>query len=110
MRARISRKELQILDKSPNSESTMSTSAGYCATSASHGPAGLPADTSMAFTKSKARGATGSKNAGPKIACITFLTVTAVLKRGGNELGERVTNDEMQRLKLTPHRVCPQWN
>jgi hypothetical protein len=40
----------------------------------------------------------------------TGLTVTATLKRGGNELGERVTDDEMQRLKLTPHRVCPQWN
>jgi hypothetical protein len=40
----------------------------------------------------------------------TGLTVTAALKRGGNELGERVTDDEMRRLRLTPHSVCPQWN
>lgn len=40
----------------------------------------------------------------------TGLTVTAALKRGGNELGERISDDQMQRLKLTPHRVCPQWN
>lgn len=30
----------------------------------------------------------------------TGLTVTAALKRGDNELGERVTDDGMQRLKL----------
>nr|WP_251199596.1 ISAzo13 family transposase [Aromatoleum aromaticum] len=40
----------------------------------------------------------------------TGLTVTGVLKRGGNELGERVTDDEMKRLRLTRHSVCPQWN
>lgn len=40
----------------------------------------------------------------------TGLTVTAVLKRGGNELSERVSDDEMRRLRLTPHSVCPQWN
>lgn len=40
----------------------------------------------------------------------TGLTVTGVLKRCGNELGERVTDDEMKRLRLTRHSVCPQWN
>jgi hypothetical protein len=40
----------------------------------------------------------------------TGLTVTGALKRGGNELGERVTDDEMKRLRLTRHSVCPQWN
>ena len=38
------------------------------------------------------------------------LRVTAALKRGGNETGERVSDDEMRRLRLTPHRVCPAWN
>lgn len=37
----------------------------------------------------------------------TGLIVTAALRRGGNELGERVTDKEIQRLKLIPHRVCP---
>jgi hypothetical protein len=40
----------------------------------------------------------------------TGLTVTGVLKRGGNELGERVSETDMQRLRMTPHAVCPQWN
>jgi hypothetical protein len=34
----------------------------------------------------------------------------AVLKRGGNELGERVSNDEMEALSIQPHAVCPAWN
>ena len=38
------------------------------------------------------------------------LKVTALLKRGGNERGERVSDDAMQRLRLTPHAVCPTWN
>ncbi len=38
------------------------------------------------------------------------LRVTAALKRGGNETGERVSDDEMRRLRLTPHAVCPAWN
>jgi Rhodopirellula transposase. len=38
------------------------------------------------------------------------LTVTGVLKRGGNETGERVTDEEMKRLRIKPHPVCPQWN
>ena len=40
----------------------------------------------------------------------TGLMVTVELKRDSNELCERVTDDELQRLKLTPHRACPQWN
>ena len=38
------------------------------------------------------------------------LTVTGVLKRGGNETGERVTDKEMEYLHIKPHDVCPQWN
>lgn len=38
------------------------------------------------------------------------LSVLARLKRGGNETGERVSDDEMRRLRLTPHVVCPAWN
>ena len=38
------------------------------------------------------------------------LRVTALLKRAGNETGERVPNGEMRRLRLTPHAVCPSWN
>jgi len=38
------------------------------------------------------------------------LRVTAALKRGGNETGERVTNAVMAGLRLTAHAVCPQWN
>ncbi|UKJ76890.1 hypothetical protein H1Q64_23230 (plasmid) [Azospirillum brasilense] len=37
-------------------------------------------------------------------------TVTALLKRGGNETGERVSDAEMHRLRLAPHTVCPAWN
>ena len=40
----------------------------------------------------------------------TGLWVTAVLKRGGNETGERVSDAEMKTLRLTPHAVCPAWN
>jgi hypothetical protein len=38
------------------------------------------------------------------------LQVKAVLKRGGNELGERVSNAEMEALSIQPHAVCPAWN
>ena len=38
------------------------------------------------------------------------LTVTACLKRGGNERGEAVSDADMQRLLLTKHIICPQWN
>jgi hypothetical protein len=40
----------------------------------------------------------------------TGLRVTAVLKHGGNELGERVPNEEMCALRIEPHAVCPTWN
>lgn len=36
----------------------------------------------------------------------TGLRVTAALKRGGNETGERVTNAAMAGLRL----ICPTWN
>lgn len=38
------------------------------------------------------------------------LRVTACLKRGGNETGERVCDADMRQLHLTPHTVCPAWN
>jgi Rhodopirellula transposase DDE domain len=38
------------------------------------------------------------------------LMVTAILKRGGNETGERVSDEEMKTLHLEPHAVCPAWN
>lgn len=38
------------------------------------------------------------------------LRVAALLKRGGNETGERVSDDAMRRLRLAPHTVCPAWN
>ncbi len=40
----------------------------------------------------------------------TGLRVVGLLKRGGNETGERVSDEEMRRLRLTPHVVCPAWN
>ncbi len=40
----------------------------------------------------------------------TGLRVTAVLKRGGNETGERVSDEAMKTLRLEPHAVCPAWN
>jgi hypothetical protein len=36
--------------------------------------------------------------------------VRALLKRGGNETGERVSAEAWSALRLTPHAVCPQWN
>ena len=36
--------------------------------------------------------------------------VKADLNRGGNELGERVSNEEMRALRVQPHAVCPAWN
>ena len=38
------------------------------------------------------------------------LHVKAVLKRGGNETGERVSNEVMRSLCIEPHAVCPAWN
>lgn len=38
------------------------------------------------------------------------LRVKAVLKRGGNEIGERVSNEERRRLCIQAHAVCPAWN
>lgn len=40
----------------------------------------------------------------------TGLRVKAILKRGGNELGERVSNEEMHALRIEPHAVFPAWN
>jgi hypothetical protein len=40
----------------------------------------------------------------------TGLRVKAILKRVGNELGERVSSDEMGALRVEPHAVCPAWN
>ena len=40
----------------------------------------------------------------------TGLRVKAVLKRGANETGERVSTDEWRRLRLKRHKVCPKWN
>ena len=39
----------------------------------------------------------------------TGLIVSAELDRGGNETGERVSDEQMCRLHLRPHDVCPQW-
>jgi hypothetical protein len=38
------------------------------------------------------------------------LRVKAMLKRGGNEIGERVSDEEMRCLRIQPHAVCPAWN
>ena len=43
-------------------------------------------------------------------AICTGLRVKAILKRGGNELGERVSNEEMRALRIESHAVCPAWN
>ncbi len=43
-------------------------------------------------------------------ATATGLRVTAALKRGGNETGERVTDAVMAGLRLARHAVCPAWN
>ena len=40
----------------------------------------------------------------------TGLQVTAHLCRGGNETGERVSEEEMEQLRLEKHTLCPQWN
>ncbi|HJW56986.1 MAG TPA: hypothetical protein VJ577_17095 [Burkholderiaceae bacterium] len=40
----------------------------------------------------------------------TGLRVKAVLKRGSNEIGERVSDHEMRRLRIQPHVICPAWN
>ena len=40
----------------------------------------------------------------------TGLRVTGLLKRGGNETGERVSDAEMRGLCLRPNTVCPAWN
>ncbi len=38
------------------------------------------------------------------------LHVKAYLKRGGNETGERVTNEEWTKLSFAPHDTCPAWS
>ena len=38
------------------------------------------------------------------------LRVTALLKRGGNETGECVSDEDMRHLRLAPHTVRPEWN
>jgi hypothetical protein len=38
------------------------------------------------------------------------LHVKAYLKRGANETGERVSNEDMATLKITPHDACPAWS
>jgi hypothetical protein len=40
----------------------------------------------------------------------TGLEVTASLCRGGNETGERVSDEMMKQLRLEKHTLCPQWN
>ncbi len=40
----------------------------------------------------------------------TGLRVTADLCRGGNETGERVSDKQMEQLRLEKHTLCPQWN
>jgi len=40
----------------------------------------------------------------------TGLRVTATLCRGGNETGERVSEEEMKQLRLEKHALCPEWN
>ncbi len=40
----------------------------------------------------------------------TGLRVTAALKRGGTETGERVTDAAMAARRLAAHAVCPAWN
>ncbi len=38
------------------------------------------------------------------------LQVKALLKRGGNETGERVSDEEMRRLRRQSHAGCSRWN
>jgi hypothetical protein len=40
----------------------------------------------------------------------TGLRVKAILKRGGNKLGERVSNEEMRALRVEPYAVWPAWS
>jgi len=41
---------------------------------------------------------------------VTGLQVRADLKRGGNEIGERVSNEEMRSFSIEPHAICPAWS
>jgi hypothetical protein len=41
---------------------------------------------------------------------ITGLKVRADLKRGGYEIGERVSKEKMRSLKIEPHAICPAWS
>jgi hypothetical protein len=41
---------------------------------------------------------------------VTGLQVRADLKRGGNEIGERVSNEEMRSLSIEAHAICPAWS
>jgi hypothetical protein len=45
-----------------------------------------------------------------RTATRTGLRVKAILKRGGNALGERVSNEEMRASRIEAHAVCPAWN
>lgn len=38
------------------------------------------------------------------------LVVTGVLASGGNETGERVSDEEFAKLNIRHHDVCPAWN
>jgi hypothetical protein len=40
----------------------------------------------------------------------TGLTVTADLDQAMYERGQRVTSEDVERLRLTPHATCPDWN
>lgn len=46
----------------------------------------------------------------PGTSTASGLSVTACLKRGGNETGEKVSADAMAQLLLTRHNLCPEWN
>ncbi|WP_413017638.1 ISAzo13-like element transposase-related protein [Noviherbaspirillum sp. 1P10PC] len=41
---------------------------------------------------------------------VTGLQVRVDLKRGGNDIVERVLNEEMRSLRIEPHAVCPAWS
>ena len=40
----------------------------------------------------------------------TGLTVTAELDERTYRKGQAVSNEEVDRWRLTPHSVCPEWN
>lgn len=40
----------------------------------------------------------------------TGLKVRAGLTRGGNKIGERVSNEEVRLLGIEPHAICPAWS